>query len=68
LPAFSAIAREFTGATHSESGPSPDWGCLSEDIAATVYTKLGIPLDLITRARDDRPIQLNHGKPIKEWM
>jgi hypothetical protein len=40
----------------------------SEDIAATIYTKLGIPLDLITMTPDGRPIKLNEGRPIREWM
>ena len=40
----------------------------SEDIAATVYTKLGIPVDLIAQARDGRPVRLIEGKPIKEWI
>jgi hypothetical protein len=39
----------------------------TEDIAATVYTKLGIPLDLITMTPDGRPIRLNEGRPIREW-
>jgi hypothetical protein len=40
----------------------------SEDVAATVFSKLGIPLDLITTTPDGRPIRLNEGRPIKEWM
>jgi uncharacterized protein (DUF1501 family) len=56
------------GKTDEEGGRPTQHEYLSEDIAATLYTKLGIPLDLITRTADDRPIRLNHGKPIKEWM
>jgi hypothetical protein len=40
----------------------------SEDVAATVYTKLGIPLDFITTTSDGRPIRLNDGRPIREWL
>jgi hypothetical protein len=40
----------------------------SDDIAATVYSKLGIPLDLITSTADGRPIRLNEGRLIREWM
>jgi hypothetical protein len=40
----------------------------TKDIAATVYTKPGISLDLITMTRDGRPIRLNEGQPIKAWM
>ena len=31
-------------------------------------TKLNIPLDLITTTADGRPIKLNDGRVIKEWM
>jgi uncharacterized protein (DUF1501 family) len=41
---------------------------LSEDIAATIYAKLGIPLDLIAHAPDGRPIRLIEGRSIREWM
>jgi uncharacterized protein (DUF1501 family) len=40
----------------------------SDDIATTVYHKLGIPEDLIANAPDGRPIRLIEGRPIKEWM
>jgi hypothetical protein len=56
------------GKTDEEGGQPTHNEYLSEDIAATIYTKLGIPLDLITKTPDDRPIRLNHGKPIKEWL
>jgi hypothetical protein len=56
------------GRTDAEGGlpTSDEYG--SEDVAATVYTKLGIPLDLITTTADGRPIKLNDGRPIKEWL
>jgi hypothetical protein len=56
------------GKTDEEGGQPTHNEYLSEDIAATVYTKLGIPLDLITKTPDDRPIRLNYGRPIKEWL
>lgn len=40
----------------------------SEDIAATVYAKLGIPHDLIAHSPDGRPVRLNEGRRIREWM
>ena len=40
----------------------------TKDIEHTVYTKLGVPLDLITHTADGRPIQLNEGRVIREWM
>ncbi len=39
-----------------------------QDIAATVYTKLGIPLDLHHQAPDGRPVRLCIGNPIPELM
>jgi len=56
------------GATDDEGGAPVRDEYRSEDLAATVYTKLGIPLDLITHTADGRPILLNEGRPIKEWM
>lgn len=56
------------GATDEEGGRPTKNEYFSEDIAATVYAKLGIPHDLIVHAPDGRPIRLNEGKKIKEWM
>ncbi len=55
------------GATDDEGGfvTKDEYG--SEDIAATVYTKLGIPVELIAKSQDGRPIRLIEGKPIVEW-
>ncbi|MBI1310283.1 DUF1501 domain-containing protein [bacterium] len=39
-----------------------------EDIAATVYSKLGIPLDTHHTATDGRPIRLCIGEPVPELM
>jgi hypothetical protein len=56
------------GKTDDEGGRPVDDEYFTEDIAATIYTKLGIPLDLITTTPDGRPIRLNEGRVIKEWM
>jgi len=55
------------GKTDGEGGVPVDAEYFPEDVAATIYTKLGIPLDLITYTPDQRPIRLNEGRPIKEW-
>jgi uncharacterized protein (DUF1501 family) len=56
------------GRTDDEGGVAVDDEYTSEDIAATVYSKLGVPLDLITYTPDGRPIRLSEGRPISQWM
>jgi hypothetical protein len=56
------------GRTDEEGGRPTHHEYFTEDIAATIYTKLGIPLDLTTNTPDGRPIRLNEGRPIREWM
>jgi hypothetical protein len=57
------------GRTDDEGGQSTRDEYFTKDIAATIYTKLGIPLDLITTTPDGRPIKLNEGgRLIREWM
>jgi hypothetical protein len=56
------------GATDDEGGFVVKDEYHSEDIAATVYTKLGIPVELIAQSFDGRPVRLIEGKPIKEWL
>lgn len=56
------------GKTDDEGGRPIDDEYFTEDIAATIYTKLGIPLDLITTTPDGRPIRLNEGRMIREWI
>ena len=58
----------IVGRTDGEGGMVVDDEYLSEDIGATVYSKLDIPLDLITYTSDGRPVRLNEGRPIREWM
>ncbi len=63
IPGGSVIGR-----TDREGGVPTDAEYFPEDVAATVYSKLGIPLDLITYTADERPIRLNEGRPIREWL
>jgi hypothetical protein len=37
-------------------------------VAATIYSKLGLPLDLVVQAPDGRPVRLIEGHPIREWV
>jgi len=59
---------EVLGATDGEGGKVTRNEYYSDDIATTVYTKLGIPHDLVAHAPDGRPVQLIEGKPIREWL
>ncbi len=56
------------GATDADGGSVVKDQYFSSDIATTIYSKLGIPTDLITHSPDGRPIRLIEGQPIKEWM
>lgn len=56
------------GKTDDEGGRPVDDEYYTEDVAATIYTKLGIPLDTIHTAPDGRPVRLNEGRLIKEWI
>ena len=56
------------GRTDGEGGAPVSDEYHTDDIGATVYSKLGIPLDLMTYTADGRPIRLNEGRPIREWM
>ncbi|MGE0609493.1 MAG: DUF1501 domain-containing protein [Pirellulales bacterium] len=56
------------GRTDDEGGAPTKDEYLSADLAATIFTKFGIPLDLIHITPDGRPIQLCDGRVIKEWM
>jgi uncharacterized protein (DUF1501 family) len=40
----------------------------TDDVAATIYSKLGLPLDLVVQAPDGRPVRLIEGRPIREWV
>jgi Protein of unknown function (DUF1501) len=56
------------GRTDEEGNRATQNEYFTEDVGATVYTKLGIPLDSVTMTPDGRPIRLNEGRPIREWM
>jgi hypothetical protein len=56
------------GQTDDEGGRAVRDEYYSDDIATTVYMKLGIPHDLYAQAPDGRPVRLIEGKPINEWL
>jgi hypothetical protein len=56
------------GKTDEEGGYVVNGEYFSEDIAATLYSKIGIPLDTMLATADGRPIAMNEGRPIREWM
>jgi uncharacterized protein (DUF1501 family) len=55
------------GATDDEGGIITRDEYFTEDIAATIYAKLGLPADLTATSADGRPIRLVEGRLIKEW-
>ena len=59
---------QVLGETDAEGGHVSKDEYFSDDIATTVYQKLGIPDDLIAYSPDGRPVRLIEGKPIKQWM
>jgi len=56
------------GETDPEGGKVAKDEYFSEDIGATVYHKLGIPHDRIVQSPDGRPVRLNEGRVIREWV
>lgn len=56
------------GATSDDGGVVADNEYFTDDLAATIYHKLGLPLDLIVDAPDGRPIRLIEGRVIDEWV
>lgn len=57
------------GATDEEGGRPINGEYFSADIAATIYEKIGIAHDMTLHSpTDGRPIQLNEGHVIREWM
>jgi len=71
---FAVMAGAGIPGGHVLGETTPDGGAvakdeyLSEDLATTIYLKLGIPADLIAHSPDGRPIRLIEGRPIREWM
>ena len=62
-PAGTVVGRTDQTATRTEGGEF-----YAHDVAATIYSKLGIPLDTSHVAPDGRPIWLCEGEPVKELM
>lgn len=56
------------GATDDEGGKAIRNEYKTNELAATIYHKLGLPIDLMTTAPDGRPIRLIEGEPIREWI
>jgi uncharacterized protein (DUF1501 family) len=56
------------GATDDEGGRPTRDEYYPNDIAATVYTKLGIDLETYHTTPDGRPVRLCEGRVIREWM
>jgi hypothetical protein len=59
---------QVLGATDDIGGKVTEDECFPMDIAATIYTKLGIPLDTIHHTQDGRPMRLCEGRVIPELM
>ncbi len=56
------------GETDAEGGVPISQEYLTEHVVATIYHKLGLPLDLTVQAVDGRPVRLLEGEPIREWI
>ncbi len=56
------------GATDDEGGQPIRNQYFTEDVAATIYHKLGLPTDLHVYAPDGRPVRLVEGNLIREWV
>jgi hypothetical protein len=56
------------GATDDEGSAPISNEYHTEHVAATIYQKLGLALDLTVTASDGRPIRLIEGEPIREWL
>jgi len=56
----------IVGQTDAEGGRSVGEEYYPQDIAATIYTKLGIPLETTHVIGDGRPMRLCEGRPIRE--
>jgi hypothetical protein len=56
------------GATDDEGGYVIRDQYYTDDIAATIFHKLGIPLDLVVQSPDGRPVRINEGHPIRQWV
>jgi hypothetical protein len=59
---------QVIGKTDATGARPVDKEYYSNDIAATIYTKLGIPLDTLHVTGDGRPVHVCDGRVIKELM
>jgi uncharacterized protein (DUF1501 family) len=60
---------QVVGATDALGSVVVDSPVTPQDLAATIYTALGVPLHTWYRAQDGRPIELvPEGKPVKQLM
>lgn len=56
------------GETDADGGQPKSQEYFTENIVATMYHKLGLPLDLTVTASDGRPVRLIEGEPVREWI
>jgi hypothetical protein len=56
------------GSTDAEGAFPSNSEYYTEHVMATIYHKLGLPVDLTLQASDGRPIRLIEGEPIREWI
>ena len=60
---------EVVGATNAMGEVVVDSPVSPQDLAATIYTALGIPLHTWYRAQDGRPIELvPTGRPVRQLL
>jgi hypothetical protein len=60
---------EVVGATNATGEVVVDSPVTPQDLAATIYHALGIPLNTWLRAQDGRPIELvPEGRPIRQLI
>ncbi|MCY2962859.1 MAG: DUF1501 domain-containing protein [Planctomycetota bacterium] len=55
------------GATDDQGSAPSQNEYTTEQVVATIYHKLGLPLDLVVQASDGRPIRLIEAEPVREW-
>lgn len=56
------------GETDAEGGVPINNEYFTENVVATIYHKLGLPLDLTVTASDGRPVRLIEGEPVRQWI
>lgn len=56
------------GETDADGGAPKSNEYFTENVVATMYHKLGLPLDLTVTANDGRPVRLIEGEPVREWI